>query len=133
MEEDKLKDIFTGYSPELSPDNMFMSRLEKNLHSVEVIKQRCASTRNRNRAAITIAAVTGFICGVVSTLLYPYLSALVKNLGAMSFIPVHITDAYGDIMLWAIIGITTCLITFTAYDITSGIFNHGHARGASAS
>ena len=38
MEDDKLKQIFSDYDPHLSPDVIFMSRLEQNLRSVDYKK-----------------------------------------------------------------------------------------------
>ena len=39
MEEDKLKDLFVNYNPELPSDFSFMTRLKHNLDQVELVKR----------------------------------------------------------------------------------------------
>ena len=39
MEDDKLKSLFSNFEPELSSDFLFMNKLQRNLNSVELIKQ----------------------------------------------------------------------------------------------
>ena len=76
MEDDKLKQIFSDYDPHLSPDVMFMSRLEQNLRSVEFIKERTNTAIRRNKAAMLIACAVGFIAGTGFSLAFPYISAV---------------------------------------------------------
>ncbi len=40
MEEDKLKDIFKDFNPDLSSDSDFMSRLERSMKAVEIVKHQ---------------------------------------------------------------------------------------------
>ena len=61
MEEDKLKSLFAEFQPELSSDSLFMNRLERNMESVEIVKRRVEEMRARNRRAIAVAAIVGFI------------------------------------------------------------------------
>ena len=49
MEDDKFKSLFSNFDPELSSDTQFMGRLERNLNSVEIIKQHIAESKSQNK------------------------------------------------------------------------------------
>ena len=104
MEEDRLKAILQDFSPVMAPDDTFMSRLEEKLRSVELVKQQLEQQRRRNRLAIVLAALTGFVCGIVSALCYPRLLAA-------------ITDAVSEVAL-SILCMAAATVTYTVYDIT---------------
>ena len=79
MEDDKLKSLFSNFEPELSSDFLFMNKLQRNLNSVELIKQHTAEVRSRSRKAVAIAAIVGFIVGFLFSLSLPYLTDAVSN------------------------------------------------------
>lgn len=79
MEDDKLKSMLTNFEPELSSDFQFMSKLERNLNSVEILKQHAAEVRSRNKKAVALAAILGFIAGLLFSLALPYLSSAVAE------------------------------------------------------
>ncbi|MDE6637883.1 MAG: hypothetical protein K2K32_06580, partial [Muribaculaceae bacterium] len=79
MEEDKLKDIFKEFNPELSSSFQFMTKLQKNMEAVEIVKQYNAAQKKRNKFAVTIAAACGFAVGVILTLLFPLMGDLVST------------------------------------------------------
>ncbi len=79
MEDDKLKDIFREFDPELSSSFQFMSRLQKNMEAVEIVKQYHAAQRRRNRWAVAIAGVAGFAVGVIMTLLFPLITEWIAS------------------------------------------------------
>ncbi len=79
MEDDKLKSLFSDFEPELSSDFQFMSKLERNLNSVEIIKQHTAEVRSRNKKAVVIAAFVGFIVGFLFSISLPYLSNAISD------------------------------------------------------
>ncbi len=110
--EDKFSALFSDYNPDLSPDSQFMERLERNLRAVESVKSQIAGMRRKNRLAVIVAAVTGFVCGILSTLCFPYLSELF--VGSLSMIPADC----GSMMAWGVIAVMVGVMTFAAYDIT---------------
>ena len=65
MEEERLKDIFNDYDPELSSSRNFIERLERNLNAVELIQKENAKATRRNKAAVLIASIAGFITGFI--------------------------------------------------------------------
>lgn len=64
MDKD-IERLFDGYRPPLSDSSVFMERLGRNLDMIEEIRRQNASERVRSRAALAIAAVAGFIAGVL--------------------------------------------------------------------
>lgn len=73
MEEDSIKKLFDGFNPELTSDTMFMSRLQRNMEAVELVKRNSAAVRRRNKTAVVVAALAGFVTGVLLTLLLPHI------------------------------------------------------------
>ena len=71
MEDDKLKEIFNEFKPELSSSFQFMTKLKKNMEAVEIVKLYNAAQRKRNKIAVALAGICGFAMGVILTLLYP--------------------------------------------------------------
>lgn len=118
MKDDQLKDLFAGFNPPMGDDNQFMSKLERNLQAVEYAKMHCAQTRRKNRVAVVVASFVGFVCGVVFTLCYPYLLSLVDGFKDVSLDVAWAVDKYGDVMVWAVCSIATCVLTYASYDIS---------------
>ncbi len=118
MKEDQLKDLFAGFNPPMGDDNQFMSKLERNLQAVEFAKIHCAEARRKNRVAVIVASIVGFVCGVVFTLCYPYLLGLIDGFKDVSSDVAWAVDKYGDVMVWAVCSIATCVLTYASYDIS---------------
>lgn len=120
MEDDKLKQLFSDFNPELSSDFRFIKKLERSLDSVEIIKQHTAEARVRSRKAVFIAAFVGFVVGFLFSLTLPYLSDAVANwqltLPAESLMRT-IADNF-MIIAWIVIGATSVFIAVNAYDFS---------------
>lgn len=71
MEDDKIKDLFSNFNPEISSSFQFMSELKKNMERVEILKQHNRVLRKRNKWAVIIAAASGFVMGIILSLLMP--------------------------------------------------------------
>lgn len=116
--EDKISELFKGYNPDLSPDSLFMERLEHNLRAVDIVKQQLKASNRKNRLAIIAAAITGFIVGVVSVIAYPYLSEIVlKIITNAAFTADFLTD-YTDTIVFCLIAGISGLLSYFAYDTT---------------
>lgn len=120
MEDDKLKSLFSDFEPELSSDFQFMSKLERNLNSVEIIKQHTAEVRSRNKKAVVIAAFVGFIVGFVFSLSLPYLSNAVSDwqLTLPSESMMYTFANNFTIIAWIVIGGTSVLAALNTYEIS---------------
>lgn len=118
MEDDKLKDIFLNFQPELSSDNKFLDRLQKNMEVLEIVKRDASAARRRNVISLAVAALSGFVAGVIVTLLFPLIGS---RLSAVS-LPV---PGFQDIMLnhqiigWILAAIMSTFIALNAYELTN--------------
>lgn len=117
-DDNKLKNLFAAYEPELSSEAQFMERLQRKMQAVEILKAKTAKMRRRNRLAVIIAAITGFITGASFTLCYPYLLNFVNDIASASAIMASMAASYGNIAIWTVIATITATLSFTAYDIT---------------
>ena len=54
-------------------------KLQRNLNSVELVKQHIAEVRSRSKKAVLIAVIVGFIVGFLFSLSLPYLIDAVSN------------------------------------------------------
>ena len=79
MDDDKLKDIFAGFNPEISDSADFMAGLNRHLELAELARQRLEAARRRSKRAVIIAAIAGFGGGVMSALCYPALLRLAAS------------------------------------------------------
>lgn len=119
MEEDKLKSLFAEFRPELSSDRRFMDRLTRNMESVEIVKRRVEEMRARNRRAIAVAAIVGFIVGFLFSLSLPYLSGLVA--GWQVTLPqesvMNVVADWFAVMAWGVIGAVVVTAAINTYDM----------------
>lgn len=119
MEDDKLKDLFLDFQPELpSSSFQFMTTLQKNMEAVEIVKQHNLALRRRNKLAVAVAALSGFAMGVILTLLFPllgdWISTFNLSLPHLSFSSVTIDYSF---VAWIVMA-GVCIITaLNAYEI----------------
>lgn len=119
MEDDKLNELFNDFHPNLSPDSCFMSKLEDSLDKVEFIRQHNFEMRKRSKKAVVIAALSGFITGIIFMLLVPYTDNIVRTfkLSIPQFGPDILFLSY-NILTWIIAAFLSVVSALTAYDIT---------------
>lgn len=118
MDEDRLKDLFSDYQPELSSSFQFMVRLQKNMEAVEIVKQHNLALRRRNKLAVAIAALSGFAMGVILTLLFPLIGDWVSTF-SISLPHIHISSVTINYscLAWIVMA-GVCIITaLNAYEI----------------
>lgn len=100
MKDDRLKDIFEEFHPELSPDQRFMSDLQRNMDAVEFVRQQTVVLKRRNRIAVLASWMAGFAAGVVSIILFQMLSTAIPQL-VITMPRLSISPIVVD---WAIVG-----------------------------
>lgn len=120
MEDDKLKSLFSNFEPELSSDFLFMNKLQRNMNSVELIKQHTVEVRSRSRKAVAIAAIVGFIVGFLFSLSLPYLSEAVSNwqLTLPSESVMNVFANNFTIIAWLVIGGTSVFAALNSYELS---------------
>lgn len=120
MEEDRLKDIFNKYEPELSSLMDFMQRLEQNLNAVEMIHKENERSMKRNRLAVYMASATGFVAGALFSMFLPWLDGLLTSLRLhiASLLPgINDYAGYQPVAAWLIVGAVSVFSAVYSYDI----------------
>lgn len=119
MEDDKIKSLFSNFEPELSSDFQFMSKLQQNLNSVELIKRHTAEMRSVNKKAVAVAAIVGFIVGFLFSLSYPFLTDTISN-WQLNLPDESILNTFANnftTIFWIVIGGTSALSSLNTYEI----------------
>ncbi len=118
MEDDRLKDIFKEFDPELSSSFQFMSRLQKNMEAMEIVKQYNAAQRRRNRWAVAIAGVAGFAVGVIMTLLFPFITEWIASFNFSVPLP-HSNTLNFDFgyLAWLLVAMVSVLTSVSVYNV----------------
>ena len=126
-ENDKLKELFRGFDPDVSSESTFMMKLEHSLNSVEIVKRHSEEMESRHRKAVAMAAVVGFVAGFLCSLLLPALQngvAVWKDTLAETswFMPVA-----DNIMVigWMMVAVTSTLFALNTYDLTLSVLKSG--------
>jgi len=121
MEDKDLQKLFQSFQPELSSDSRFMDTLLANMKKVEFLKRQQAIARRQNRIAVAVAAVTGFVAGVVFMLVMPYVSAFLLAVAAHipSVLP-SIANVSGilSVVTWFMVGLITVTLSVSSYRLT---------------
>ncbi len=115
MEDDRIRELFNDFDPDLSPDNRFIERLQRGMDVVESVRRQNVIMRKRNRIAVAIAALAGFVTGVSLTLLFPLIGRYVST--------IHIAVPKVDLMIdfqyvaWLLTAVASMLIALNTYEI----------------
>ena len=120
MDNDNLKEIFNAFEPNLAPSTRFMSRLERNLDSVEYIRRQNLEAKARSKRAVAIAAAVGFATGVIFSFALPYVGHAVSSLAALwpKMRPLGFVAGNYQIIAWIITGCATVFTSLNAYHIS---------------
>ena len=119
MEEDKLRDLFEGYDPDMDSGRIFIERLEHNLDSVELIHEQNARAVRRNKIAVFVASIAGLLTGLLFSSLLPYLEAFMSGLELKIKINTGIIEIadYYHVLTWIIIGGISVMVSLSTYDL----------------
>jgi hypothetical protein len=118
MEDDKLKELFNNFQPEMPSSLQFMAKLQKNMERVEILKQHNLAIKRRNKLAVCIAAAIGFLTGVILTLLFPLIGSWVSTF-SISLPRLQISSLTIDYSFvgWIIMAVTCIITALNAYEI----------------
>ena len=130
MADDKIKDIFKEFDPELSSSFQFMIKLKRNMEAVEIVRQYNASVKRRNKLAVAIAAACGFAMGILTTWLLPFITGWLASLNLTVSLP-KVGDMTFDFgyLGWVLVAGVSVMTALSAYEIMlarmSALSNHG--------
>lgn len=125
-QDDKIQELFSAYEPPLNDDFAFMKRLERSIDSVEIVRRHNSDRRARSRRAAVVAAIAGFVAGVISTLAIPYITAAVAQIAAacgraavVAAMPAVSAD-HASIAAWFVVALVSVAAALGAYRVAAG-------------
>lgn len=127
MEDDKIKEMFAAFNPELPPANDFMERLRHNMEAVEMIRRRQAQLRRQGRKAVAIASLAGFAAGMLFSMMLPWIGATVERMQLASHAGTWanmLADNYVTIS-WSVIAAITVFTAINVYEIAIAMLRPG--------
>lgn len=62
-EEDRLQELFSGFSPELGDSSEYMEAISRKLEKVEYLKKLRDADRKRQRSLLLTVFISGMVCG----------------------------------------------------------------------
>ena len=118
MDDDKIRNLFADFNPELSSSSAFISQLKRNMEAVEMVKQHNIALKKRNKLAVAIAAVSGFVMGVIATLLFPLIGNWMSTFN-LSLPHIQLISCTIDLSLvgWIATAGLTAITALNAYEI----------------
>lgn len=121
-EKTDFNDLFDNYKPRMSSGEEFASSLFKVLDAVETVRSENLELKRRNRISAFIASIAGFLMGVITTFLYPYINLFIINIIAgFSFNSVNLNPGIEEasrVLTWASIGILSVMTALSVYRLT---------------
>lgn len=118
MEDEKIKQLFSNFQPRLSSSAEFMERLQKNMEIVEAFRQYNITLRRRNRVAVVIAAVCGFVFGIITMqLLNPLVSLLSEFTLSLPYLHLTSISINTNVFAWILIAGVSILSALHAYNL----------------
>lgn len=115
MDNDNLKELFGNFNPDLSSGSNFIARLQQRMDTIEMVRQYNAELRRRNRIAVMIAALAGFIMGVVLTLLMPLIGDWIATFRLS--VPGHAFNIDLHYIAWVLLAAVSMFTALNTYEI----------------
>ena len=126
MEEDRIKELFSEYNPELTSGIDFIDRLQRNLDAVELIHQENGAVMKRNRAAVMVSSLAGFVTGIIFSLFLPYIDSLVQTFLSSILTSCCLPDSLYviHVISWLAIGGVSVFIALNTYFLSTTLLSH---------
>lgn len=117
-QDDELKALFSNFNPHISFDKRFMTRLQRRLDTIDRLNHEMVTMRRRNRRAVVLAALAGFVAGVLTCMLLPSLTSLITK-PDLSYPVFSLVSSVSPVMLWLLPAGATLLASLGVYSLTS--------------
>lgn len=118
MKDDNFTELFEKFNPELSPDCLFMAKLQRGMEAMEIVKRHSHAVARRNKIAVVLASFSGFVAGVLLMLLFPVLESWMSipaiTIPYIPFDAVHFDPQH---VLWIITALTSGIIACNVYTL----------------
>lgn len=120
-EEDiQLREMFRGFDPELSSDSLFMAALKGRMEAMEDVKREQERFRRASSRGAAVAALAGFIAGILMTLLTQHLMPMLARIPSIaSSIPAPALDIAASMLPWLLTALTAVAAAMGSYRLVA--------------
>lgn len=119
-EDDKIRQLFAESIPELSSDILFMEKIEARINIMDLFKEKEKKMKKRSRTAALISGCAGFLCGIILTLLYPYITKFFISIFSEFTLPSLTIEMVSEISTLLLISLSSIATVFSSYYVFSG-------------
>lgn len=124
MKENDVKRLFVEFYPTLSNSHDFVERLMMKIDAVEVVRRHNVVMARINRRAAAVAALAGFIVGVLFMLVLPIVDDVVSSVSIPLFGEIFIIGKnIAGVIMWIFIGGVSAISAVTVYDLVQGLLS----------
>lgn len=119
MDDKELRNLFEDYQPEIKDDFKFMMRLRRNIDAAEIVRKQNERVIKRNRIALVLSTLLGFISGILFTIIQPSLQFFLDSIFS-SYRTMDSYFGYSNLMAigsWSIISIFILMIALGSYNL----------------
>lgn len=118
--DDELRGLFQSFNPELNQDAEFLQKLERNMNLLDMAAKYNAKFKKENRLSAALAALGGFVAGVISTLIMPFIvTKVIAFSSGFTNVVYSIDPLVTSIISWVMVGAVTFFTTSLLYTALS--------------
>ncbi|MCM1077408.1 MAG: hypothetical protein NC411_08630 [Bacteroides sp.] len=118
MEDDKIRELFSNFEPDMTSDFTFMTKLQRNMNAVEIVKEHNQALRRRSRTAVVVAAIAGLLTGVIMTLLFPLIIDQISDINiSIPMIGLKLSKVDCRLVAWIVMATASCLMSLNVYEM----------------
>lgn len=115
-EDIQLREMFRGFDPHLSSDSLFMTALKGKMEAMEDVKREQERFRRSSRRGTAVAALAGFIAGVLMTLLTQHLMPMIAKIPSIaSSMPAPALDIAACTVPWLLTAAVSLTVAMRSY------------------
>lgn len=117
-EDDKIRELFGDFNPELSSSVNFIAAVSKELDNYALIKDRIEQKSRFNSMRCIWSAAIGFMCGMIMTFLFPYIKGVTESILSFNIWSINL-DGFEIVntVTWSVISVVTLITTFMSYAV----------------
>lgn len=122
MDDIQIKNLFAEFNPVPgSTDDNFIERVQHNIDSVRIVKNRIRQIQSAYRRAALLASLAGFVSGLIFSIILTHFIPTIKHLN-FSFVPEMSIILAG----WVVVALLAIFFTIFSYHISISYLNNSN-------
>lgn len=123
-DDDKIRDLFGDFQPNLSNSQDFISTTIHRLEGYDLVKSQLVRRNRIFTLKCILSAVIGFISGMIMTFFFTYINDFIRNVLIMISTSVSMPEIeIAETITWCFISIFTLCAVFISYTVLPNFSN----------